>query len=252
MKKLIALGLVILTVGALVYYLTLSKLPLPVPQPEVLRPESVETVTIDSFEDCPEPVTAPCDPADEMCERELTVLKSHCSWIQRPDEDRLIVNLRNGETKIYKNRASEDPEEPEEFVVYHAEHYQKTTDYLVIFAAQIEFYHRIVLNLQTGQETSVAGEVTWSPDGRFFVSTNEDWAAAFTPNEVKVFYCGKPDAPCRQVYSRDDVGGRDAVWHGPDRVSIQVTTEEIIDQETLERREIQLNCECTEEACACR
>lgn len=109
------------------------------------------------------------------------ITKSDSKLLLR-DEKSLIVFLRNGAKRIYKD-AGEGTDVKRFSVVQHL----KETEHVVIHIQYWENDSHLLLDLRTGKEYQIDGNPTLSPDSKRIAVIRMDDVAGRNPNSVAIF-----------------------------------------------------------------
>ena len=124
---------------------------------------------------------------------------------QSKNERHWNLSLTNGEYFELKIPKYSDIAE------YAFEHYYKSQELLVFREQWGEGNAYLLLNRRTGQRTRTWGPPVFSPNGKYFVSFNDDLEAQYSPNGLQLFEIidGQPEL---QLEYEMDVGPTRATW----------------------------------------
>lgn len=119
---------------------------------------------------------------------ETEILKKHKDLFQRNNE-KLIINLKNGKTETYITNLSDSFET---YHVYLLVHYYDSVNYALILDGYYEGHSFYLLNIATGASWDVEGFALLSPNKQRFVVYEKDIDAEYSPNVLRIFQI-KPD-----------------------------------------------------------
>ncbi|GEM_PF-5951022 len=93
-------------------------------------------------------------PKFDWAENENKILEEYSQIISRT-EDELVINLNNGEKKVYKN--FKEPPEETDYTVYTFYKVDLEKEYVAIVTSTYHFGYASFINLNTGKETALSG-----------------------------------------------------------------------------------------------
>lgn len=127
--------------------------------------------------------------------------------------DALTIKLKNRDVLVFRDGDNEAQ-------VYRVMNVDKNGDWVSIFSNNLESLSYELIHRKDGKREKLHGCLIWSPDGRYFVSLNQDGGSGHSKDEAALWYCHDLDDSCERIWN-GDAAGRKAVWR---RTSVEIET----------------------------
>jgi len=155
--------------------------------------------------------------ASEQCEvekwhelsNEVKVLKDS-SFVTRIG-DALTIKLKNKDLDVLRDDGAQ---------IYRVMDIDKNGDWVSVFSNSLESLSYELIHRKAGKREKLNGCLIWSPDGRYFVSLNQDGGSGHSKDEASLWYCHDLDDSCERIWN-GNVAGRKAVWR---RTAVEIET----------------------------
>lgn len=172
--------------------------------------------------------------------------------VQTQNEKAIEILLDSGDSKRYKSRDSDNPEEVR---LYNLSWIDEESGFAFVHVTEWESERGILVELGQGKEYQVGPQLEFSPDGRWFFDFWEDWSAGEADQRAKLWSCPERDR-CRAVANFIGYAGVAVGW--PDQseetersmISIELSKLLSLGGGT-QYATYESECSCTPENCRC-
>ena len=153
-----------------------------------------------------------CDPYKRDEDGWLAIEKENLGSVEareifrRPDHSTLTIQLENKKVLIFKDEDDDS--------YYYLEYYDSDRDYALISFVQGNHVSpsSIFINLKNGQKLYLEGEMTWSPENKYFAVNIDNEIGPLTSDNsgAEIYSCINDE--CKKIYHLYEYRGIVAYW----------------------------------------